>query len=101
MNIRTVTVTVSADRDTVFAFLSEIENLPLWARESVASLWHEGPRWKARTPIGESHVALCSDARTGVIDLLMGEQPDELSLQPVRVVTQPHGAAVTMTLFQT
>jgi uncharacterized glyoxalase superfamily protein PhnB len=100
MKTRTLTVTVAANRDTVFAFLSRIENLALWGKEAFSIVWREGGHWKARTPAGESYVALSGDARTGVIDLFVGEQLDEMALNPIRVVARPHGAAVIATLFE-
>lgn len=100
MKSRTLTLNVAADRDTVFAFLAPIENLALWAGESLGEMARERSGWRARTPLGDRHVALCADERTGVIDLLLGEKADEMTLHPLRVITQPHGALVTMTLVQ-
>lgn len=100
MKTRSITVTLSADRDSVFAFLSRLENLPAWARTFCCALWHVDGGWRMQTPAGERHVALLADERSGTIDLLLGEQPDEMSLLPLRVVRQPHGAAVLCTNFE-
>jgi uncharacterized glyoxalase superfamily protein PhnB len=100
MKNRTITLRVSADRDTVFAFLSRLENLPLWATATCRDLHREGTDWKMRQPDGEVYVALLADAGTGVIDLLTGDHPDEMALRPLRVVRRPHGAALICTLFQ-
>lgn len=100
MKTRTMSVTLSADRDAVFAFLSDLENLPRWAPLLCRTLRRDGRHWRARTPGGEDYIALLAEARTGVIDLLLGAQPDEMALLPLRVVGQSHGAAVTGALFQ-
>lgn len=100
MKSRTLTLNVAADRDTVFAFLARIENLPQWAGESLGEVDRGETGWRACTPLGERQVALCADERTGVIDLLLGEKPDEMTLHPLRVTPRPHGALVTMTLVQ-
>ena len=100
MKSRTLTLNVAAGRDTVFAFLSRIENLPQWASESLGEVEREAFGWRAATPLGDRHLALCADERTGVIDLLLGEKSDEMTLHPLRVISQPHGALVTMTLVQ-
>lgn len=100
MNNRTVTLTVPADRDDVFSFLSGLENLPSWATESCRELRRVGAHWKLCSADGDRYVALLADERTGVIDLLTGEQPDEMAAESWRVVRLPHGAAVTCTLFQ-
>ncbi len=100
MKNRTITVAVAAQRDAVFSFLARAENLPLWAPDTFQATWRDGAQFKARTPIGEQHVALVADERTGVIDLLVGEQPDEMTLWPLRVLSTPHGAVLTATAFQ-
>ncbi|HWA86131.1 MAG TPA: VOC family protein [Opitutus sp.] len=100
MNNRSITVTLSADRDSVFAFLARLENLPVWARAYCRELRREEGGWRALTPAGERHLALLADERTGVIDLLVGAQPDEMNLVPLRVVRRPRGSAVMGTLFR-
>jgi Uncharacterized protein conserved in bacteria len=100
MKSRTFSLHVAADRDTVFAFLASLENLSLWAVESLGELTRDRSGARANTPLGRRHVALCADERTGVIDLLLGEKPDEMTLHPLRVISRPHGALLTMTLVQ-
>ncbi|HVU25137.1 MAG TPA: VOC family protein [Opitutus sp.] len=97
---RSLAATLSADHDHVFALLSSLENLPAWARRFCRELHREPAGWRMLTPAGERHVALLADATTGVIDLLVGEQPDEMNLVPLRVVRRPRGAAVLATLFR-
>lgn len=100
MHNRTLSITVAADREEVFAWISRLETLPVWAPGFCLALRQEGKLWRATTPLGDLHVALTADARTGVVDLFFGVQPDEMTLMPMRVVSQPHGAAVICTLFQ-
>ncbi len=100
MKSRTLTLNVAANRDTVFAFLSRIENLPQWTSEALGEVERDEFGWCACTPLGDRHLALCADERTGVIDLLLGEKRDEMTLHPLRVISRPHGAMVTMTLVQ-
>ncbi len=100
MKNRTLTVTLAMERDELFATLAPIENLPAWAPGFCSALRREGRLWRGTSPLGELYFAITADARTGVIDLFFGAQPDEMMLVPLRVVRQPHGAAVTCTLFQ-
>jgi uncharacterized glyoxalase superfamily protein PhnB len=100
MKNRTITVTVAADRDVVFAFLSRLENLPTWAPAVCSDLRRESGLWRAATMAGEMVFESVSDVRSGVVDLLVGSKPDEMALLPIRIVTRPHGSAVTCTLFQ-
>ena len=100
MKTRTITLTVSAGRDAVFAFLASLENLPVWAPRWCASLRREGVLWRGATLGGDSYFGLEADDRTGVIDLFWGEMPDEMSLTPIRIVSQPHGSVILCTFLQ-
>jgi len=100
MKNRTITVTVPASRDDVFRFISQLSNLPLWATESFQRLSFENGCAKVWTPTGQVYVALVADERTGVVDLLTGSRLDEMMLCPLRVLSRPHGASVSCTLFQ-
>lgn len=100
MKNHTITVTLSADHEAVFAFLTRLENLPRWAPAFCRGLRRDGSQWIATTPGGDDYVALVGDVRTGVVDLLVGEYPDEMEVVPLRVLSRSHGSAVTCTLFQ-
>lgn len=100
MKAQTISITVPASRDHVFNFLAEIENLPLWASQLCRRIWKVGTYRKTFTPAGEMFLSLCADARTGVIDLLLGSQLDEMAVFPMRVLSLPHGCVVTLTCLQ-
>lgn len=100
MKNRTITVTLAADRDAVFAYLADLENLPRWAPAFCRELWRDDKLWRAQTPAGEDYIALVAHEQTGVIDLLVGQRPDEMTLFPLRVVRQPHHTVVVCTAFQ-
>ncbi len=101
MTSRTVTAVLPAPKERVFAFLSNIENLPKWATEFARGLKLEGGRAKVVNSLGEFDFAIEADAEIGVIDLYAGPSPDELALFPTRVVDLPDGsAAYSFTMFQ-
>jgi catechol 2,3-dioxygenase-like lactoylglutathione lyase family enzyme len=100
MKNRTITVHVGADRNVVFAFLAQIENLPVWAAGWCSDLRREEGLWRATTPGGPTFLEMEADERTGVIDLFVGVQPDEMTLIPFRVVVATQGTAIIGTLFQ-
>src|SRR5689334_3168612 len=96
----TVTVVLEAPRDDVFAFLSEVENLPLWATEFARELKVEDGATKVVNGLGE-FFAIQADPETGVIDMLAGPTEDEMALFPTRVV--PLGrdrCAYSFTMFK-
>ncbi len=86
MNIVTLTVTVSAPRETVFNFLANIENLPKWFGGYCEDITLQRGRWWAFTADGEQVVDIESSAGTGVIDLRAGPLPESMTLTPIRVV---------------
>lgn len=86
MNIVTLTVTVSAARDTVFNFLADIENLPKWSGGYCEGIALQRGRWWAFTADGEQVVDIESSAGMGVIDLRAGPLPERMTLTPIRVV---------------
>ena len=101
MTSRTATEVLEAPKEEVFAFLSEIENLPKWATEFARELRYEDGKAKAVNGLGEFHVRIAADAATGVIDMYAGPTEDELALFPSRVVELPGGtSAFTFTMFQ-
>ena len=100
MKNRTITVTLSADRDAVFAFLANIENLEAWAAGFCSGLKCVDSQWRAVTPIGEAFFSVAAHEPTGVVDIFVGSQLDEMTLLPLRVISQTHGSAVTCTFFQ-
>ncbi len=101
MTSRTVTAVLPAPKQQVFAFLSDIENLPRWATEFARELKVVDGRHKVVNGLGEFFFEIRADEATGVIDMLAGPTPERLSVFPTRVVALAEGqSAYTFTMFQ-
>ena len=101
MNIRTIALTVSAPRDTVFNYLADIENLPKWAGPWCESLALERGRWWALTAEGEQVVDMETSAGTGVIDLRTGPSPERMTPLPIRLVAlSPRRTLVSLIVIE-
>jgi hypothetical protein len=101
MKIHTVTEVLDAPQEEVFAFLSQIDNLPKWATEFARELKVEDGKAKVVNGLGEFHFRIAADADTGVIDMYAGPTEDALALFPTRVVPLPGAkSAFTFTMFQ-
>ncbi len=101
MNNRTVTIVVPASKETVFTFLSNVENLPAWATEFCERLKKEGGHYKVVTSSGELFFKIESDRETGVVDMFAGPTLDQMGIFPCRVIAMPGGpTAVSFTFFQ-
>ena len=101
MKSRTVITVLPAPKAQVFGYLSEIENLPLWATDFARELKVVDGRHKVVNGLGEFFFRIEADERTGVIDMLAGPTEAEMALFPTRVVELPDGrSAFTFTMFQ-
>lgn len=98
---RTVTIIVPAPKAEVFSFLSQVENLPVWATEFCEGLKREGEHYKVITSFGELFFQIESDPRTGVIDMFSGLTLEEMDVFPCRVISLRDGrTAVSFTFFR-
>jgi len=98
---RTVTAVLDTPREEVFAFLSNVDNLPLWATDFAQELKYQGGRAKVVNGLGEFYFTIDADADTGVIDMYAGSSEDEMALFPTRVVALgPRKSAYSFTMFK-
>ena len=101
MNQHTVTATFQSRPEEVFAYLADIEKLPVWATEFARELRLVDGRYKIVNGLGEFFFEIHADPDTGVFDMLAGADPEQLLCFPTRVVATPGGgSAFTFTMFQ-
>ena len=101
MRTETVTTIVSAPRDAVFEYMSDIEKLPEWATEFARELKREGEDYKVLNGLGEFYFEIQADRGTGVIDMFAGPTRDQMAVFPTRAVGLPDGrTAYSFTMFQ-
>lgn len=65
---RVVSRTIDADPDTVYAFASDMEKLPLWASGLASGIRQENQRWIADSPMGRIEVAMTPRNAFRVLD---------------------------------
>ena len=73
---------LDAPKDSVFDFLSRIENLPDWATEFARELKYEDGKAKVVNGLGEFYFSIAADEETGVIDMYAGPTEEELGALP-------------------
>ena len=101
MRSHTVTTVLSAPKDEVFEFMSEIDNLPEWATEFARELRRDEAGYVVVNKLGELRFEIRADAESGVIDMFAGPSADEMAVFPTRAVELPGGrTAYTFTMFQ-
>jgi len=98
---RTVTAVLDAPKDTVFDYLSRLENLPDWATEFAPELKYEDGKAKVVNGLGEFFFEIAADRESGVIDMYAGPTERELALFPTRVVALgAERSAYSFTMFK-
>ena len=101
MRSETVTTVLSAPPETVFNYISDIENLPEWATEFARELVRDGDTYKVRNGLGEFLFEIRTDPEDGVIDMFAGPTRDAMTMFPTRVVGLSDGrTAYSFTMFQ-
>jgi hypothetical protein len=101
MRSRTLTTVLPASKGEVFAYMSEIENLPEWATEFARELHRDDDGHTVVNNLGEFRFEIRADEETGVIDMLSGPTPEEMAVFPTRAVELPDGrTAYSFTMFQ-
>ena len=79
MQSHTVTTVLPASRREVFAYMSEIENLPEWATEFARELRREEDGYTVVNNLGEFRFEIRADEETGVIDMFAGPTADQMA----------------------
>ena len=101
MRSETVTTVLSAPRERVFEYMSDIRNLPEWATEFARELREEDGEYRVVNNLGEFVFEIRADERTGVIDMYAGPSRDQLAVFPTRAVALPDGrTSYSFTMFQ-
>ena len=101
MRSETVTTVLSAPRERVFEYMSDIRNLPEWATEFARELREEDGEYRVVNNLGEFVFEIRADERTGVIDMYAGPSREELAVFPTRAVALPDGrTSYSFTMFQ-
>ena len=101
MRSHTVTAVFPVPKERVFEYMSDIENLPLWATEFARELKVVDGRHVVVNGLGEFLFEINADERTGVVDMYAGPSPEAMGVFPTRVVALPGGStAYSFTMFQ-
>src|SRR5262245_1299884 len=98
---RTVTAVLEAPSTDVFAFLSRVENLPVWATDFARELKYENGTPKVVNGLGEFYFRIDANPDTGVIDMFAGPDEGQMAIFPTRVIRlAPDKCAYTFTMFK-
>lgn len=93
----TETCVVQVPKDTVFDFLSDLENLPKWSTQFVRSIIRVGGKTKAVTPLGEVFLRIVANRDSGLVDIYAGPVEEQMTPAYLRVI--PFSANSTGVMF--
>jgi len=94
MSTHTQTSQFKSNPEKLFAFISNIENLPKWATAYVISMRKVDDDYIVTTPKGDMYQEIKSDIKTGVIDLYGGPSKDQMWVWPARVTSDNMGGSI-------
>lgn len=95
-NVTTQTISINADYNKAFDYISNPINQKEWAINFIKDIKETDKGFMAKTPFGETPLAFHTDKQTGVIDIVLGEG------EPIRtrLIKNQQGCEYLFTLFQ-
>ncbi|HEY0663483.1 MAG TPA: SRPBCC family protein [Thiobacillaceae bacterium] len=100
MQSKTLSVTVAAPPERVYAFASNPANLPRWVPSFFRSIEQAGGEWVAQSPQGRVVVEFVHDNDLGVLDHTVTLPSGVRVTNPMRVIANGEGSEVLFTLIQ-
>lgn len=100
-NVKHITTTINRTPAEVYAFVSNPQNLPLWAAGLARSeVIKQGDAWVAEAPFGKVKIKFAPANNFGVLDHDVQLESGVVVHNPMRVVPNGQGSEFTFTLFQ-
>lgn len=98
---KAVTLTISIERDArqVYDFVSDLGNLPKWAKTFCRGIKKTGGKWMIETPQGVMGMRIAVRNQFGVLDHYVLPPHGGEVFVPMRVVASGPGSEVLFTLF--
>jgi hypothetical protein len=100
MKSKTINKSIKIDPETVYDFLSNLENLSRWAADTFPSITEVNGEWIVDTPHGQNKVMLTERNNYGILDHHVKLTSGVEVYVPMRVVKNGDGSEVMLTVFQ-
>ncbi len=101
---RTLSVSINCKPKTIYEFVLNLENFPIWAKMACRSIKLLDGEWIAETPQGQAKVRIVERNDLGILDhyvrLLSSPNIDEEVFVPMRIVQNGDGSEVVFTVYQ-
>lgn len=100
MKSNTLSVTIAAVPERVYAFASNPENLPRWVPSFFKSVELVDGEWVAQSPLGRVGFEFVHDNDLGVLDHTVTLPTGARLTNPMRVIPNGDGSEILFTLIQ-
>lgn len=100
LEARHISVSIHRSPQDVYAFASNVENLPRWASGLGGSIRNVEGEWIADGPLGAVKIRFAAPNELGVLDHDVVLPSGEAVHNPMRVVPNGTGSELTFTLFR-
>lgn len=97
---QTLTISIQCPPRTLYDFVSDLENLPAWAKAFCRSVKRSESEWIIETPQGRVGIKIAGKNEAGILDHYVSPAPGIEVFVPMRVVPNGTGSEVLFTLFQ-
>ena len=97
---KTLTISINCSPKKVYEFVSNLENMPKWAKTFCRSIKKSNGEWIIETPQGPMGIRIAPKNEFGVLDHTVIPASGTEVFVPMRVVPNGNGSEVVFTLFQ-
>jgi hypothetical protein len=97
---RHVSISISRSADKVYDFVSNPQNLPLWAGGLSGSIKNVNGEWVAESPMGTVKIRFADKNSFGILDHDVTIASGETFNNPMRVISNRDGSELIFTLYQ-
>ncbi|MEW6586512.1 MAG: SRPBCC family protein [Nitrospirota bacterium] len=97
---RTLSISINCHPDRVYDFVSNLENMPVWAATFCKSIKKSDGEWIAETPQGKVKIRLAEKNQFGILDHYISPVPGVEAYVPMRVMPNGSGSEMVFTLFR-
>lgn len=101
MRAQTISVTIAAPPECVYAFAANPANLPTWVPSFCLSVAEVDGKWIVQSPHGPVVFTFAPRNDFGVLDHKVTLATGETFNNPMRVIANGQGSEILFTLFQT
>jgi hypothetical protein len=96
---RHVSISINRTADEVYNFVSNPQNLPLWASGLSGSIKNVNGDWVAESPLGTVKIRFADKNRFGILDHDVTLPSGVTFYNPMRVVSNGDGSELVFTLY--